>query len=257
MIFSKFQFGVILTIAALLTMLTVGCKRRTPSLPPQPTPAPEQVKSAPTIQFTANPEVINRGESATLSWTTTDATEVILKNIGKFSPHGSTTVTPTSSSTYTAIAYGPAGITRAQAQVTVLGGLDTTGQPDTSKVDEQPLTVEEIFKTQIKDVFYDFDRYDLTPESKANLRKNANVFATKISSVRILIEGHCDERGTAEYNIALGDKRANSARDYLISLGVAAGRIRTISYGEERPFDRRHNEEAWAKNRRAHFVLMR
>jgi len=83
------------------------------------------------------------------------------------------------------------------------------------------------------------------------------VLLRRLPRVSIMIEGHCDERGTEEYNLGLGDKRANSARDYLVSLGVSATRIKTISYGEERPFDPAHTEEAWAKNRRAHFVLIK
>lgn len=106
----------------------------------------------------------------------------------------------------------------------------------------------------LEDVFFDTDRFDLSPEARGSLAKNAN-WMLMYPTVQILVEGHCDERNTREYNLALGDRRANAVRDYLISLGVAGDRIKTISYGEERPFALGHTEEAWRLNRRAHFVI--
>lgn len=105
----------------------------------------------------------------------------------------------------------------------------------------------------LSDAFFDFDQYNLTAESKGTLEANAREMK-RVSSASITIEGHCDERGTKAYNLALGEKRAGAAKDYLVSLGVTASRISTISYGKERPFDTGHSESAWAKNRRAHFV---
>ncbi len=106
----------------------------------------------------------------------------------------------------------------------------------------------------LEDVFFDTDRFDLSPEARGILAKNAN-WMLRYSTVLILVEGHCDERNTREYNLALGDRRSNSVRDYLVSLGVDATRIRTISYGEERPFALGATEEAFRLNRRAHFVI--
>ncbi|MEX1310540.1 MAG: peptidoglycan-associated lipoprotein Pal [Candidatus Sulfomarinibacteraceae bacterium] len=106
----------------------------------------------------------------------------------------------------------------------------------------------------LEDTFFDTDRFDLTPEARGVLAKNAN-WLLRYSTVLILVEGHCDERNTREYNLALGERRANAVRDYLRSLGVSGDRIRTISYGEERPFALGHTEEAWRLNRRAHFVI--
>jgi peptidoglycan-associated lipoprotein len=107
----------------------------------------------------------------------------------------------------------------------------------------------------LKDIHFGFDRYDLTPKAREILSQNAELLL-KHSPVEIQIEGHCDERGTIEYNLALGERRSNSAKQYLMSLGVSRDRIGTISYGEEMPVDPRHNEEAWAKNRRAHFIIL-
>ena len=109
--------------------------------------------------------------------------------------------------------------------------------------------------TLFQDVHFGFDRYDLTPEARRILYDNAKVLLAR-TNLRIQIEGHCDERGSNEYNLALGEKRALSARLYLVKLGVRANQLSTISYGEEMALDPRHNEEAWAKNRRAHFVIL-
>jgi len=106
----------------------------------------------------------------------------------------------------------------------------------------------------LKDVYFDFDRYEVRPEDAEILRQNAALLS-RYSNVKIQVEGHCDERGTAEYNLALGERRANSVKNYLISIGIAGSRVSTISYGEEKPADRGHTEEAWAKNRRGHFVI--
>jgi len=107
----------------------------------------------------------------------------------------------------------------------------------------------------LKDINFEFDKYDLTPEARAILAENAKVLRAH-PNLNVQIEGHCDERGSNEYNLALGEKRAMSAKLYLIKLGVKAGMLSTITYGEEMPLDSRHNEEAWAKNRRDHFVIL-
>jgi len=118
-------------------------------------------------------------------------------------------------------------------------------------VREEPI---EIPMPELSDVFYAFDKYNLTAESKRSLEDNSSELK-RATDATIIIEGHCDERGTKSYNLALGEKRAKAARDYLISLGVGGSRITIISYGKERPFDPGHNEAAWAKNRRAHFIV--
>lgn len=106
----------------------------------------------------------------------------------------------------------------------------------------------------LKPVFYDLDSADIAGTSQQALQENAQVLR-KYPTWQITIEGHCDERGTAEYNLGLGERRAIAARDYLVSLGIAADRLRTVSYGKEFPFDPGHDEAAWGKNRRAHFVI--
>ncbi|NIQ37045.1 MAG: peptidoglycan-associated lipoprotein Pal [Proteobacteria bacterium] len=114
----------------------------------------------------------------------------------------------------------------------------------------------EVFESSLlKDIHFPFDRYDLSPKSRQILGENAE-FILKFPDAKIQIEGHCDERGTNEYNLALGERRAMSAKNYLVSIGVPAGRLSIISYGEELPVASGHSEEAWAKNRRGHFVVL-
>jgi peptidoglycan-associated lipoprotein len=107
----------------------------------------------------------------------------------------------------------------------------------------------------LKDIHFDFDKYDVRSEDAEMLKENAALLK-KHPSVKVQIEGHCDERGTIEYNLALGERRASSTKKYLISLGIPAERISTISYGEEKPLDPGHTEDAWAKNRRAHTIIL-
>ncbi len=145
-------------------------------------------------------------------------------------------------------------------------------QPQPEKVVEEPavvrepeLTEEEIFmKKSLEEmnveaplvmIHFDFDKYFIREDAKPVLQTNAEWLNT-YKSLRILIEGHCDERGTEEYNLALGERRAKSTFDYLVSLGISADRIRTISYGESQPLDPGHNEVAWEKNRRAYFRII-
>jgi len=107
----------------------------------------------------------------------------------------------------------------------------------------------------LKDIYFDFDRYDLKPDARATLKANADWLKAN-PSARAEIEGHCDERGTNEYNLALGAKRAQAARDYLITLGIAKERLSTKSYGEELPVCKEQNEGCWQKNRRDRFVVI-
>jgi peptidoglycan-associated lipoprotein len=109
-------------------------------------------------------------------------------------------------------------------------------------------------KGYLKDAFFDYDKADLRDDARAMLAANAD-WLKKFPSVQVLIEGHCDERGTSAYNLALGDRRANAARDYLASLGVDATRMKTVSYGKERPICSESNEGCWQRNRRAAFVI--
>lgn len=104
----------------------------------------------------------------------------------------------------------------------------------------------------LKDVFFAYDDYSLTGEAREALVSTAG-YLREMAALRVMVEGHCDERGTVEYNLALGQRRADAARGYLVDLGIEGGRLSTISFGEERPFAEGHDESAWSQNRRAHF----
>lgn len=118
---------------------------------------------------------------------------------------------------------------------------------------QDPVPSDQVQPVSLMDAYFDFDSYSLSSEAKGTLEANARELK-RVTTGNITIEGHCDERGTKAYNLALGEKRANAAKDFLVALGVSASRITTVSYGKERPFDDGHDDSAWAKNRRAHFV---
>jgi peptidoglycan-associated lipoprotein len=146
---------------------------------------------------------------------------------------------------------------------------DTPVQPERDFVEETPVQ-EEVMPTEIdalnryaqekgyiRDAYFNYDEATLDGSAQDALQGSATWLRGEGAAYNLLIEGHCDERGTEQYNLALGDRRANTAKDYLVTLGINAGRIRTVSYGEERPFDEGHDDQAWGKNRRAHLVLVR
>lgn len=242
----------IFSIVALSLIFLLNCGgRKTKVVIPSKNTGQTQVENVkkPVLNFYASKNTINAGEKATLYWNSSYADEVIIENVGKFGPNGSIEVKPEVTTEYKAIAQGKGGI---DTQTLTIKVLQTS-----ANISEENLTEEEIFKNEIKDVFFDFDKYNLRPDAVETLKKDADVLIHKLPNVKIIIEGHCDERGSEEYNLALGDKRANAAKDFLVKLGVDPSRIRTISYGEEKPFALGHNEKAWALNRRAHFVLVK
>ncbi len=238
----------------LLTLLTLvllagGCAKKAP-LPPPPTPPPPPAPAAPTATLRAMPSVIEKGQSTNLSWNSTNATELRLEpGLGSVGPQGSSSVSPDRSTTYTLVATGPGGRAEATARVTV--NIPPPPPPPVTRP-----SAEEAFAQRVHDAFFDFDKADVRPDARVALTQSAE-FLREYSEARVLLEGHCDERGTTEYNLGLGDRRANSAKEFLVSLGIDPDRIETISYGKERPFCSETNEECWQLNRRSHFVLLR
>ena len=185
------------------------------------------------------------GQTTTLSWRTENANDVNIEGIGKVDPSGSQTVTPQASTTYRLTAKGPGGTQDATARVTVQAAPVQTAVTQTD---------EELFAANVKDVFFDYDSYAVRPDAQQQLASNA-AFLKQHPNWKFTIEGHCDERGSTEYNLALGDSRANSTREALTQNGVSAANVKTISYGKEKPFCNESNEACWQQNRRAHFVL--
>ncbi len=234
-----------LTAVALAAVLTLGaCKKKPAAAPPAPPPPPP----APTASLTADPASIQRGQSTTLTWHTTDATDVRIDPGGVVQPNGSMKFTPSESTTYHLTAKGPGGEQDATARVTV------TGATQTAPPVERNQTLEELFAQNVKDAYFDYDAYNIRPDAQAALQQDA-AFLKQHPEIKVTIEGHCDERGSTEYNLALGDNRARAARDALVQLGIPANQLTPISYGKEKPFCTESNEQCWQENRRAHFTM--
>ncbi|MGA8027691.1 MAG: OmpA family protein [Bryobacteraceae bacterium] len=240
--------------AALTLFLAAGChKKKAPTAPPPPAPAPAPENKPVINYFTAEPTTISSGQPSSLRWSVTDATSVQIDNgIGQVSPNGRRAVYPTATTTYTLTATGPGGSADAQATVTV----STPPAPAPVPVPNTGQSPAEILARQVQDIHFDYDKSDVRPEDQPTLQADANALKTIFQmdpSFVVTIEGHCDERGSAEYNIALGDRRASSTRDALVGLGVPSDKLKTISYGKERPLCTDATEDCYARNRRAHF----
>ena len=231
----------IVTLAAI--MVLGACKKKVQPAPPPPPPPP----AAPTATLTANPSTIEKGQSTTLTWQTTNATDVTL-GPNKVDANGSAQVSPTDSTTFRLIAKGDGGTQEATARVTV------TQPPAPPPPPQQTATDQELFNQNVKDVFFDYDSYDIRADAQTAITGNAQ-FLQQHQGITFTVEGHCDERGSTEYNLALGDNRANAVKNALVQAGVGADRIKTISFGKEKPFCTESNEQCWQQNRRGHFVF--
>jgi len=233
---------VVLAVSVVLAV-TACAKKKPPAPPPAPPPSP-----APTAMLTANPNAIVAGQASTLTWRTDFATDVSIDGIGKVDPSGSMKVAPSDSTTYRLVAKNDTGSKEATARVTV---TPAPPPPVTSSTPSE--SDAQLFSQNVKDVFFEYDSSEITAQYHSVLQANAR-FLQQHPNITFVIEGHCDERGSTEYNLALGDERANAAKQVLVQQGVSGGRIRTISYGKEKPFCTESTEECWQQNRRAHFV---
>lgn len=233
-------FTLILALGAV--MMLGACKKKVAPPPPPPPPPP----AAPTASLTANPDTIQKGQSTTLTWETSNATDVSIEGIGAVQASGSQQVSPADSTTYRLTAKGPGGTQSATARVTV-------SQPPPPPPPPPSATEEELFSQNVKDIYFDYDKYDVRADEQSAIQGDA-AFLKEHPNVQFTIEGHCDERGSTEYNLALGDNRANSVKNALVQAGVNPANIKTISYGKEKPFCTEHNEQCWQENRRGHFV---
>lgn len=246
---------VALRLGALLMLgLAAAChKKAPPPPPPSPPPPAAPVANRPTINyFTAEPSTITSGTAASLRWSVSDATSVeIDNNIGQVSPNGRRAVYPTATTTYTLTATGPGGTNTATATVT----LSAPPAP-TPTAPANTESAADILAKQVQDLHFEYDKSDIRPEDQSVLQGDATALKTIFQmdpNFVVTIEGHCDERGSGEYNLALGDRRASATKDALVALGVPGDKLRTISYGKERPLCTDATEECYARNRRAHF----
>jgi peptidoglycan-associated lipoprotein len=238
------KLGLLLGVVAFVAFAG-GCKKQVASHPP--TQAAPQPTAQPTVTLNASPSSVKSGDTVTLSWTSTDATDLDIEpGVGKVVAQGTTPVNPTQSTTYTITATGPGGTATADARITV-GAAPVETPPSGNQ------NLSELFEQNVKDAYFDFNKSDIRADARDNLAKTAE-FLRSYPQIRVTIEGHCDERGSTEYNIGLGERRAQAAKNYLISLGIPTDRMDTVSWGKERPFCTEHDEACWQQNRRAHFV---
>lgn len=252
-----FYLSVSLCVVAMLGVSSCG-RKQPPVVAPVPESPPVQVEKpapepAPTVSIGASPATIERENQTTLRWQSSNATSVVIDNgIGSVEKSGSIVVSPLESTTYTATATGAGGDAKSSTRVTVVPKSVEVAVTSTD-LDSLKRAIDEGL---VKPIFFPYDKAQLTDESKTVLEANAQVIQ-KFVQANLVIEGHCDERGTEEYNLALGDRRAQVVKDYLVQLGVSGGRLETISLGEERPFVEGSNESAFSQNRRAHFIVKR
>lgn len=254
----RLRFATLLCAAAMLISVA-GCKKKQATLPPPP-PTPgakdtgpvERGPAAVINSFKADPSTVVRGESATLSWSTSNATEVVIDNgIGTVPANGTRRVSPTGALTYRMTAKGLGG--DAIAAVTV--NVTTAPAPPPPPPPKAASLTERM--SAIQDVFFDYDKSEVREDARATLQRNADIIKAIFNdfpSAVMTIEGHCDERGSAEYNLGLGDRRSNSVREFLTQIGVPEDRLKPLSMGKERPFCTDQSEDCYQKNRRAHFV---
>ena len=241
---SLYRPGLLVMLA--VAVFTFGCKKPPKAAPPAAA-APPPAAARPTVTLQASPTSINKGDSATLSWNSTDATQLsIAPDVGAVTAQGSTKVSPSDSSTYTITATGPGGSASATTSVSVNAPTPPPEQPRGPSLDE-------LFPKEVRDAYFDYDKADLRPDTRAALSKTAD-FLKNYPQIKDNIEGHCDERGSTEYNLGLGDRRANAVKQFMVAAGISADRLSSVSYGKEKPFCMESNEACWQQNRRGHFV---
>ncbi len=243
---NRFMAPVVLLVAL---FAVAGCGKKPTPPPSADETAPAPAIQTPTAQITASPSVVNAGDQAVLSWRTTDATTVSIDGIGDVPSSGVKTVTPTESTSYHLVARGAGGSVDATTRVTV-------NEAPVVVVPTTTVSTEEEFKAHVQDAFFDYDTYDIRGDAQTVLSADASWLVSH-PDIKVVLGGYCDERGSAEYNLALGQNRADAARNALVTAGVAADRIRVISYGKEKPFCSESTEECWQQNRRAGFTLDR
>jgi peptidoglycan-associated lipoprotein len=260
--FDKKVFALALAIA----LLAAACGKKAPIAPPPPPPPPTASNNngAPTsgrpvvAEFSIEPSSVERGQSAVMRWTVTGSNNVSINNgVGTVPASGTRRMTPPETITYTLTATGTAGETTATATVTVTGPA-APPPPARNNTGGSRGTLESRVQSDLRDVLYDYDSNNISDAARAALTADADalkrIFAD-FPTASVNVEGHCDERGSAEYNLGLGDRRATSARDFLAQLGIPADKLKTISYGKERPVCTESDESCWQRNRRAHFSV--
>jgi peptidoglycan-associated lipoprotein len=243
--------------AAVLTLsLAAGCHKKQGPDPNSMGPVTAPVTATPpTASLTADPVAIDLGQSVVLNWRTQNANVVSIDGIGQVNANGTQTVAPSNSTNFHLIAKGDGGSTEANVRVTVNVPVAPTPPPADASANAD-LTSDSAFHQAVADVFFDYDSYELRPDGQTAVSAAAT-YLNAHPAVKVVIGGYCDDRGSAEYNLALGENRANSAKSALVSAGIAASRIRVVSFGKEKQFCTDETESCWQQNRRAQFSVDR
>ncbi len=235
-------------VATLALLAASGCHKKQ-AAPPPSAMAPEAI-APPTASITADPAAIDLGQSVVLNWRTTNATSVSIDGIGEVPVNGTQTVSPSSSTNFHLVAKNDGGATEANVRVTVRVPEVPAAPTDNG------MGTDAEFHAHVQDIFFGYDSYDLTPQSDTSI-SSAAAYLNAHPAIKILIGGYCDDRGSAEYNITLGENRANAAKTALVAAGVAGDRIRVVSYGKEKQFCTEQTESCWQQNRRDQFSIDR
>ncbi len=245
----------LVVVLVLVGLFSFSCRKPVAPPPPPPPPAPVEEPpppAAPAISLSAQPSSIDRGEETTLAWQARNADSVRIEpGVGTVGTSGRRDVSPSSSVTYTATATGAGGTSTDTVRVTVSVPAPPPAAPPLPSTPEP--TIEELFRDNVQAILFDYDRSEIRPDQVGRLQANAR-FLQQNRGVRFTVSGHADERGSQEYNIGLGDLRANAVRQFLVEQGIAESRISTVSFGEERPVCTATTEGCYQQNRRAAFV---
>jgi peptidoglycan-associated lipoprotein len=242
-------------IASLIGLsLVAGCHKKQGPDPNSMGPATAPAAApAPTATITADPLSIDLGQSVVLNWRSQNANVVTIDGIGQVNVNGTQTVSPSNSTNFHLTAKGDGGTVEANVRVTVNVPVAPTPPPADASADTGSDTA---FHQSVADAFFDYDSYELRPDAVA-AASQAAAYLNAHPAIKIVIGGYCDDRGSAEYNLALGENRANSAKSALVSAGIAASRIRVVSFGKEKQFCSEETESCWQQNRRAQFSIDR
>lgn len=240
-------------LASLLCLsLASGCHKKQGPDPNSMGPATAPPAPAPTASITADPLSIDLGQSVVLNWRSQNANVVTIDGIGQVNANGTQTVSPSNSTNFHLTAKGDGGSVEASVRVTVNVPVAPTAPVNPNG----DMGSDAAFHQNVPDVFFDYDSYELRPDA-TTAASQAAAYLTSHPVIKVVIGGYCDNRGSAEYNLALGENRANSAKSALVSAGVAASRIRVVSYGKEKQFCSDETESCWQQNRRAQFSIDR
>jgi peptidoglycan-associated lipoprotein len=245
----------------------VGCSKKVPPAPPPPPQPVKQVEPPPPppppaariVSFTVEPSSIERGQAATLRWSVANSTDIsINQGVGAVQANGQRQVFPTNTTSYVLTARGAGG----NDMLTVTVNVTAPPAPPPAKTVPQTnrRSGGDVFSDELRsgafgDALFDYDSSEIRDDARQNLTRSADALKRVLAAdpgFRVVVEGNCDERGSAEYNLGLGDRRSIAARDFLVQLGIPSANISTISYGKERPICTTADEACYQRNRRAH-----